>query len=158
MECSTHFCLKSTYSKIWTMCSEDLQHIANNLPDSFTDYKGVTQSCNPAKYAWKSGGTNKIHSTPRSKQRGGRCMVEVHQDSASRKQGYQGLWISKCKLTSRWQTPNGYYTPSGRETSTNLVHSAHNDRDIGIPDSIALGNCEQSLWVTIFLSTIYIDI
>ena len=29
------------------MRSEDLQHIANNLPDSFTDYKGVTQSYNP---------------------------------------------------------------------------------------------------------------
>ena len=53
MECSTHFCLKSTYSKIWTMRSEDLQHIANNLPDSFTDYKGVTQSYNPAKVRLK---------------------------------------------------------------------------------------------------------
>lgn len=53
MECSTHFCLKSTYSKIWTMRSEDLQHIANNLPDSFTDYKGVTQSYNPAKICRK---------------------------------------------------------------------------------------------------------
>src|ERR1041385_1657282 len=29
----------------------DLQHIANNLPDSFTDYKGVTKSYNPAKNA-----------------------------------------------------------------------------------------------------------
>ena len=53
MECSTHFCLKSTYSKIWTMRSEDLQHIENNLPDSFTDYKGVTQSYNPAKICLK---------------------------------------------------------------------------------------------------------
>ena len=35
------------------MCSEDLQHIANNLPDSFTDYKGVTQSYNPAKVCLK---------------------------------------------------------------------------------------------------------
>jgi hypothetical protein len=26
----------------------NLQHIANNLPDSFTDYKGVTKSYNPA--------------------------------------------------------------------------------------------------------------
>ena len=45
--------------------------------------------------------------------------------------------------------------PSGWETSTNPGHSAHNDRDIGIPDSIALGNREQSPWVTIFPSTIY---
>jgi hypothetical protein len=28
---------------------KDLQHIANNLPNSFTNYKGVTQSYNPAK-------------------------------------------------------------------------------------------------------------
>jgi hypothetical protein len=35
------------------MRSEDLQHIANNLPDSFTDYKGVTQSYNPAKICQK---------------------------------------------------------------------------------------------------------
>ena len=40
------------------MRSEDLQNIANNLPDSFTDYKGVIQSYNPEKYAGKSGGTN----------------------------------------------------------------------------------------------------
>ena len=31
------------------MHSKDLQHIANNLSDSFTDYKGVTQSYNPVK-------------------------------------------------------------------------------------------------------------
>ena len=53
MECSTHFCLRSTYSKIWTMRSEDLQYIANNLPYSFTNYKGVTQSYNPAKVRLK---------------------------------------------------------------------------------------------------------
>ena len=35
------------------MRSEDLQHIANNLPNSFTDYKGVTQSYNPAKVRLK---------------------------------------------------------------------------------------------------------
>ena len=40
------------------MRSEDLQHIANNLPDSFTDYKGVIQSYNPKKYVEKSGDTN----------------------------------------------------------------------------------------------------
>jgi hypothetical protein len=27
----------------------DLQHIANNLPDAFTDYKGVTKSLVPAR-------------------------------------------------------------------------------------------------------------
>ena len=37
------------------MHSEGLQHIANNLPDSFTDYKGVIQSYNPEKHAGKSG-------------------------------------------------------------------------------------------------------
>ena len=50
------------------MRSEDLQRNANNLPDSFSDYKGVTQSYNPAKYDRKSEGTNKNHSTPRLKQ------------------------------------------------------------------------------------------
>ena len=39
------------------MGSEYLQHIANNLPDSFTDYKGVRQSYNP-EYVEKSGGTD----------------------------------------------------------------------------------------------------
>jgi hypothetical protein len=53
LECSTHSYLKSTYSKIWTMRSEDLQYIANNLPNSFTEYKGVTQSYNPAKICLK---------------------------------------------------------------------------------------------------------
>ena len=48
---------------------EELQHIANNLPDSFTAPR------NPAKVRLKEW----------------RCMVEVHQDSASRKQGYQGM-------------------------------------------------------------------
>ena len=41
------------YSKIGTMRSKDLQHIASNLPDSFTDYKGVAQSYNPAKVRLK---------------------------------------------------------------------------------------------------------
>ena len=29
----------------------NLQHLANNLPDSFTDLKGVTKSLNPARNA-----------------------------------------------------------------------------------------------------------
>ena len=47
------FHLMSTYSRIWTIRSEftNLQHIANNLPDSFTDLKGVTKSFNPARNA-----------------------------------------------------------------------------------------------------------
>ena len=53
VECSTHFRLKSTYSKIWTMRLEDLQLIANNLPHLFTDYKGVIQSYNPGKICQK---------------------------------------------------------------------------------------------------------
>ena len=35
------------------MRSEGLQHIANNLPNAFTDYKGVTQSHSPAKICRK---------------------------------------------------------------------------------------------------------
>ena len=35
------------------MRSEDLQHTANILPDSFIGYKGVTQSYNPAKVCLK---------------------------------------------------------------------------------------------------------
>ena len=34
-------------------CVQNLQHIANNLPDWFTDYKGVTQSYNPVKIRLK---------------------------------------------------------------------------------------------------------
>ena len=35
------------------MRSKDLQHIANNLPNPFTGYKGVTQSYNPVKVRLK---------------------------------------------------------------------------------------------------------
>ena len=52
----------------------NLQHIANNLPNSFTG-----NNC-----AWKSGGTNKNHSTPCSKQEGEKYGHK--QDSASCKQ------------------------------------------------------------------------
>ena len=71
------------------MRSEDLQNIANNLPDS-TNYKGVTQSYNPAKVRLKEWRyqQNPLHSTFKAT---GGCMAEVHQDSASHKQGYQGL-------------------------------------------------------------------
>ena len=49
----------------------NLQHIANNLPEAFTDYKGVTKSSYPARNApEKSGGTNKNHSTLTSKEEG----------------------------------------------------------------------------------------
>ena len=72
------------------MCLEDLQHIANNLPDSFTDYKGVTQSYNPAKVRLKEEVPTKSTPLPIQSNRG-RCMAKVHQDSASRKQGYQSL-------------------------------------------------------------------
>jgi hypothetical protein len=41
------------YSRIWTLRPEFtyLQYIANNLPDSFTDLKGVTKSLCPARNA-----------------------------------------------------------------------------------------------------------
>ena len=50
----------------------NLQHIANNLPDAFTDYKGVVNSHNPAKNVpEKRGiGDDQNHSTPVQNKRG----------------------------------------------------------------------------------------
>jgi hypothetical protein len=58
MECqeinwNSTFHLISMYSRIWTLRLKFtyLQHIANNLPYSFTDLKGVTKSFSPARNA-----------------------------------------------------------------------------------------------------------
>ena len=67
---------------------EDLQHITNNLPDSFTDYNGVTQSYK--KMPERVEVPTKTTQLPVQSNRE-RSTTIVHQDSASRKQGYQGL-------------------------------------------------------------------
>ena len=53
LEFPRHFLLRSTYSRDWTTSSKiiNLRHIANNLPEAFTDYKGVTKSSYPARNA-----------------------------------------------------------------------------------------------------------
>lgn len=62
------------------MRSEDLQHIANNLPDSFTDYKGVIQSYNPENMPERVEVPTKTTQLPVQSNRG-RSTAIVHQDS-----------------------------------------------------------------------------
>ena len=134
------------------MRSADLQYIANNLPDSFTDYKGVIQSYNPENMPERVEVPTKTTQLPVQSNRG-RSTTIVHQDSASCKQGYEGQSVNASQLHVDRHLMGSI--PSGWETSTNPGHSAHNDRDIGIPDLAALGNREQSPRVTIFPSNLY---
>jgi hypothetical protein len=60
-----------------------LQHIANNTPDAFTDYKGVTKSYNPARNALAR--VEVPNKTTQLPCRRGRCTT-ISTDAASSKQ------------------------------------------------------------------------
>jgi hypothetical protein len=70
----------------------DLHHIANNLPDAFTDYKGVTKSLHPARNVPERVETPQKTTQPPKQKKRGRSMATV-QEKASCKQ----LWKQKNK-------------------------------------------------------------
>jgi hypothetical protein len=70
-------------SKLQVQKLINLQHIANNTPDAFTDYKGVTKSYNPARNALAR--VEVPNKTTQLPCRRGRCTT-ISTDAASSKQ------------------------------------------------------------------------
>ena len=69
----------------------NLQHIVNNLPEAFTDYKGVTKSSYPASNVPERVEVPiKIIQLPLPKKRG-RSMAAPKDNAPSKRQGYRGL-------------------------------------------------------------------
>ena len=74
--------------------------------------------------------------------------LPVHSNRGEVWQYYTRIWLLARKDIEASESVNSSqlnvgvhlmeYIPSGCETSTYPGHSAHNDRDIGIPDSTAL--------------------
>jgi hypothetical protein len=137
----------------------DLQHIANNLPDSFTDYKGVTKSYNPARNAPERVEVpTKITQLPVQRKRG-RSTATEH-DSASRKQQRkqrkkpsEPVNVNQPSVDNH-QMGNEHPVEERSPQPSSVVHSMTGTSEN--PDSIVLGNLDQSTRVN-EISTNYID-
>jgi hypothetical protein len=130
----------------------DLQHIANNLPDAFTDIKGVTKSLNPTRNVPARGEIPKnTTSIPIQNKRG--RPKNTSQDKASNKQPRkQKNKISETVNANqphvdRHQTVNQNNVDGQHLQPSSVVHLNTDTRTSEYPDSIVMGNHEESIGI-----------
>jgi hypothetical protein len=117
-----------------------LQHIANNTPDAFTDYKGVTKSYNPARNALAR--VEVPNKTTQLPCRRGRCTT-ISTDAASSKQKKRKTKSSKIvNATQNHVEKHPVEVQPSHPTST--VHSITDIGTLGCPDATILGNDDAS--------------
>jgi hypothetical protein len=117
-----------------------LQHIANNTPDAFTDYKGVTKSYNPTRNApARVEVPNKTTQLPCKR---GRCTA-ISMDAASSKQKKRKAKSSKIvNATQNHVEKHPVEVQPSHPTST--VHSITDIGTSECPDATILGNDDAS--------------
>ena len=136
----------------------DLQHIANKLPNAFTDYKGVTKSYYPARNVPKRIEVpNKTIQLPPQKlvqgKRGG--SKAINQDVAPKRQRKQNSKNSELVNVTQQQVERHQVNKQNSHPTSTM----HSISDVGTserPDDIILGNNEPSQGVQ-EISINYID-
>ena len=136
----------------------NLQNIANNLPDAFTDYKGVTKSYHPARNVpERIEVPNKTIQLPPSKPvlgKRGRSKA-INQDVAPKRQRKQDNKNSKSVNVTQQQVVR-HQVNKQNSHPTSTVHSIPDVGTSEHPDAIVLGNNEPSRGVQ-EISINYID-
>ena len=125
---------------------EDLQHIANNLPDSFTNLKGVTKSLNLARNAPERVEVPiKTTQLPIPKKRGSSTASDPEHASSkqqmkSRRKTSESVNAGQLNIDKHLM---GSINHSGRETSTTQFQCAQTDWDIGTPRLDRIGKSRR---------------
>ena len=117
-----------------------MQHIANNMPDAFTDYKGVTKSYNPARNVPERVEVpNKTTQLPSKRGRN----TAISTDAASSK---QRKGKNKSLNTANATQPHVEKHPVEVQPShpTSTVHSISDVGTSKHPDAVVLGNNDTS--------------
>jgi hypothetical protein len=118
----------------------NLQHIANNTPNAFTDYKGVTKSHNPARNAHAR--VEVPNKTTQLLRKRGRCTT-ISMDAASSKQKKRKAKSSKIvNATQNHVEKHPEEVQPSHPTST--VHSITDIGTSECPDATILGNDDAS--------------
>jgi hypothetical protein len=118
----------------------DLQHIANNLPDAFTDYKGVTKSWNPAVNAPERVEVpNKTIQTSSHKKRGRPAKQDKAPSKRPRKERKQTSKSVNASqpLVDGHQVDIQHPQPSSQARFNDEAGTSEN------PDPLVLGNHEE---------------
>jgi hypothetical protein len=117
-----------------------LQHIVNNTPDVFTDYKGVTKSYNPIRNVpARVEVPNKTTQLPCKR---GRCMA-ISTDAASSKEKKRKTKSSKIiNATQNHVEKHPVKVQPSHPTST--IHSITDVGTSECPDATILGNDDAS--------------
>jgi hypothetical protein len=108
-----------------------LQHFANNLPDAFTDYNGVTKSLNPTVNAPSRVEVPRKTIQPSSQPKRGRG---AKQDNASTKRQRKERNIRSSKSVNESQPPvDGHQVDIVHPQTSTHVHSSDvaGEREIG---------------------------
>ena len=139
-----------------------MQHIANNLPEAFTDYKGVTKSSYPARNApEKIEVPNKnIQLLPLPKKRGRSTAAPKDDDQTKRRRiprtkSTKSVNTSQPKVCRRPKVDTNPI-PGPIPQSGSMVHPNTDPGTSEHPDSIVLGNDESHKGVK-EISINYID-
>jgi hypothetical protein len=126
-----------------------LQHITNNLPETFTDYKGVTKSSYPARNAPERVEVPiKTIQLPLPKKRG-RSTAAPKDNAPSKRPRKSSTKSSKSVIPSQPQVgrhPIGDKSPTlgPNPQPGSMVHPNSDPGTSEHPDSIVLGNVESN--------------
>ena len=139
-----------------------MQHIANNLPEAFTDYKGVTKSSYPARNAPKRVEIpNKNIQLLRLPKKRGRSTAAPKDDAQTKRQRIPRTKSTKSVNPSQpkvGRRPKGDTSPipGPNPQPGSMVHPNTDPGTSEHPDSIVLGNDESDQGVK-EISLKYID-
>ena len=118
----------------------NLQHIANNMPDAFADYKGVTKSYNPARNVpQRVDVPNKTTQLPSKRRRS--TAISTNAASSKQREGK-----NKSPNIANATQPHVETHPMEVQPShpTSIVHSITDVGTTERPDAIILGNNDTS--------------
>jgi hypothetical protein len=120
-----------------------LQNVVNNLPDAFTDYKGVTKSWNPTVNAPERVEVpKKVIHTPSIVKRG--RVAQTKKDKARSKHLRKEKMKPLQKIVNMRQTKIDRHLVNIPQSSTQARYRNENTSTSENPDALILGNHEAS--------------